>query len=396
MAIIWRVDLYNRARIKVGEVDDYTSASIEQVVNSPGGFSLPLHFGSDKVALFEDYGIVEFWRKDSSIGLPWYREKACLIYDKHITQDEKGYEQYVSTGFGLLAMLDRTIDYPAGSPQTQYSGPGDSVMCQYVRDNAGDLATIANGRRANAVIPALNIAPSAALGGAWSGSRASKKLLDVLQEIADKTNVDFDIEPYHNPATDAYEFIFRTYPGQRGVNRSANGIVPATGLNSAGNAPVIFSPQLGNMKFPEYHFSHSGEINRVAVLGPGEKATRAYNIVESILFMGDGLDIHEATRDARNEPDSAARVVIGETILAQRIAQESFDFEAIQLEGCSYGLLLPPLVNGGQFYHFGDRVTARAYNIERTKRIIGVKLAVSFNSEGPVEVITPKLLDVPM
>lgn len=393
MAIIWRVDLYNRARVKVAEIDDYTGITLEQVVNAPGGYTLPLWFGDRNVPLFEDYGIVEFWRRDQSLGLPWYREKACLIYGNDIRQNEQGYELYTSSGLGLLGMLNRTIDYPAGSAEARKSGPGDVVMCELVRENAGDLATVANGRRTNGVIPALNVAAPAATGTNWEGARASKQLLDVLQEIANETNVDFDIEPYRNPATDAYEFIFRTYPGQRGVDRTTNGIVPATGVNSAGNAPVIFAPEFGNMRFPEYHFSHAGEINRVVVLGPGEAATRLYDVVSSVVYTGDGLDVHEGSRDARNEPEPVARMSIGNAILAQRQAEEAFNFEAIQLEGCSYGLLLPPAVNNGRFYWWGDYVTARAFGIQRDKRIIGAQLRVQVGEQ--VEAIALNLQDVP-
>lgn len=395
MAIIWRVDLYSRARVKVAEVDTYTSASLSQIVNSPGDFTLPLWFNDRKVALIETYGIMEFWRRDASLGLPWYLEKPCLIYGKDLTTAANGYEQYVCTGQGLLAMLDRTIDYPSGSAQVRKSGPGDVVMCEYVNENAGSLATVANGRRANGVIPALNIQAPLATAPNWEGSRASKRLMDVLQEIANKCGVDFDIVPVTNPTTGAYEFEFRTYVGQRGIDRSNTSIDPASGLNPSGHSPIIFSPQLGNMAFPEYHLDHAGEINRVTVLGPGTGAARQYDVVESIVYAGDGLDIHEASRDARNEPLSQARIDIGNAILAQRMAKESFDFETIQLAGCAYGLVSPPTLDQGRFYHWGDRVTARAYSIERIKRIIGARLKVAPSSGGPLETINLELLDVP-
>lgn len=395
MPVIWRVDLYNRNRLLVASVDSYTSITLEHIINEAGGYSLPLWFGDPVISNFEDYGIVEFWRRNSDYGLPWYREKACLIYGKRIVTNDDGYEQYTSFGQGLLAMLDRVIDYPAGSSQAKKSGLADVVMCELVRENAGDLATIANGRRTNGVIPALSVASPMGSGVTWEGARAGKPLLEVLQEIADFSGVDFDVEPYTNPVTGAYEFIFRTYIGQRGIDRTNSGIDPATGLNASGKAPIIFSDDLGNMTGIEYGFSHNGEKNRVSVLGPGEGATRQYTIRQSVAFIGDGLDIHEAGRDARNEPEDAARAAIGDAILAQRQAVETFEFDPIQIQGASYGLLLPPAADLGRFYWFGDRVTGQAYGIERNKRITGVRIAIAPSDSGLIESLRFKMSDVP-
>lgn len=388
MAVEWRIDLYTRARTLLGEISAYRSATLWHQINAPGGCTLPLWYNDVNVPLFEDYGLLDIWRADYAYGLPWYREKTCLIYDRYYVTDEQGDEQFTAVGVGLLAMLDRSIDYPAGSPQATFSGPADTIMCQIVNENAGPLATVANGRRTHGVITDLSIASPAGTGALWEGARMGKPVLEVLNEIANFAGIDFDIEPSTDANGYINGFVFRTYIGQRGIDRSNTGIVPSTGVNASGNAPIIFSTTLDNMALPHYSFENSGSVNRAIVLGDGTGLTRNYDIVESIVYTGDGLDIHEATRDARNEAGVApnpARIAIGQSIVQSRQARESFEFQPIQLEGCAYGYVLPPLINKGQYYWWGDKVTARAYGFERVKRIVGVKLSVEPVASGLLE-----------
>lgn len=396
----WRIDLYSRARAKVAIIESYTSLTVEQRVNAPGGCTLPIWFDSEQqgvnpaVAHFETYGVIDLWRVDYAFGIPWYREKACLIYDHLKTIDAEGYSQYLVTGLGLLAMLDRTIDYYAGSPQASKSGPADSVMAEFVLENAGALATIANGRRRNGVIPALVIAPTAGTGATWEGARAGQPLIEVLQEIAAFSGVDFDIEFVVPSDTSIVPYFeFRTYIGQRGVNRSNSGIDSLTGLNSAGEVPIIFAPNRDNMAVPRYALPHSGEKNSVTVLGQGTGALRAYEVVTLGTFSGDGLDIHEATRDARNESTSPALIAVGDAVLEKFQVPETFDFQPLQLPQCAYGLVAPAF-NLGRFYHWGDRVVARAYGIERIKRIMGVKAIVAPAEGGLIETLDFTMQDV--
>lgn len=399
MAAEWRVDLYSRARILLASIESYTSLTVQQRVNAPGSCSLPMWYDSQQqginpdVSLVEQYGLIDLWRCDYSYGIPWYREKTCLIYDHDYTTNSDGYSQYLVTGLGLLAMLDRTIDYYAGSPQSSKSGPADTIMCELVRENAGDLATLANGRRRDGVIPSLAIAAPAGTALTWEGSRAGEPLLDVLQEIAAFSGVDFDIEFIVPGDGSTPYFEFRTYLGQRGIDRSNTLIDPTTGLNSAGVAPIIFAPNLDNMAMPHYMLLTSGSKNSITVLGQGTGAARDYEVLTSGIFSGDGLDIHEATRDARQEPLSAGLIAVGEETLAKFQQVETFDFQPIQLPDCAYGLVPDP-ANQGRFYHFGDRVTARAYGIERTKRLIDIKAIIAPTDNGLIESLNFTMQDV--
>lgn len=394
----WRIDLYSRARAKVAILESHTSLSVWQQVNAPGGCNLPIWYDSQQqginpdVALIEQYGVLDLWRADYSYGIPWYREKACLIYDHAYSTDSEGYSQYLITGLGLLAMLDRTIDYYSGSPQASKSGPADTIMAEFVTENAGSLATLANGRRRDGVIPSLVVVAPAGTGAVWEGARAGEPLLEVLQEIAAFSGVDFDIE-FVIPGSGVPYFEFRTYIGQRGVNRSNQSLDSATGLNAAGNAPIIFAPNLDNMANPRYSMLYSGSKNSITVLGQGTGIARAYEVVTLGSFSGDGLDIHEATRDARNESTNAALIAVGEATVQKFQPTETFDFEPIQTPYCAYGLVPDP-ANGGRFYHFGDRTTARAYGIERVKRILGVRADIAPADNGLIENLSFTMQDI--
>jgi hypothetical protein len=161
--------------------------------------------------------------------------------------------------------------YPAGVAQTQKSGDVAQVLRAFVRENAGEAALASNGRDIDGVNPIATPNPSP-VGLNWSGSRSGKPLADVcddLVEFARYNGVRLDYQVVYNGG---YTFTLRV--GVLGVDRTANGVSPTTGLNGAGNIPVVVSPLLENMRAYEDVFARMNEANVVIALGAGEGEDR--------------------------------------------------------------------------------------------------------------------------
>lgn len=336
--------------------DNWASLFIEREVNRFAQHQFSLDLDDSRVDLFERDTIVEVWRSDDDI--PKYREYVGL----HVTPQQQilvnGSKVFTSYGRGLLDLLKRrTIRYYAGSAQAAKSGVGETVIKEYVGENAGAGAT-APPRITAGVTTGLSIAADTATGSSWTGSRPWQNLLDVIQEIGYATRIDFDVVRIGD-----FTWEFRTYFPQQGTNRQFG---TAT--------PFIFQVENNNMAQPLYVRSATEEVNDVLVLGQGEDAARvtaqrtiAASIAES------PINLREDTRDARQESTVPGLNAVGDAFLQESKAQEKLDFIVIQGPTSRYGL----------DYFLGDLVTARFQTVNVGKKIQKVSILVT---EGKEEV----------
>lgn len=205
-------------------------------------------------------------------------------------------------------------------------------MKAYVEENAGPSAT-APPRLYDGVTPGLLVTPDNGTGLTWSGARSWRNLLDVCQEIALATGIDFAVTG-SGPAT--FDFIAK--PSPLGTDRSTAGLDPVTGLNAAGNAPVVFALGFGNMTEPSYSVSRTDEVNAVIALGQGTGAGR--ETVESTDAMAVALspwNRREATRQGNNESSTAALTSLADALLQELGARTTFSFRVMQTVGVRYG-----------------------------------------------------------
>jgi len=297
MAVNYHVVLKDPAGSQVAIFTDWQSLSFVQVVDGLKAWSFQLNGDDDRIDLFEVDGQVEFYRGDVAMGIQKYKEFEGLVrvFDDRFLADDK--RQYTTEGRGYCDLLARrVIGYYAGSSQTDKAGPSETVMKQFVNENCGPGAASVS-RLANGVITGFAVAPDLGLGSTWTGARAYRNVLDICQEIAVESGMDFDVVGT-GPAT--YEF--RTYPGQRGEDRTVDGLDPYTGLNAAGNAPLVFALNFGNMRLPHYRDSRVSEVNSIFVLGQGAESNRSVEVVDdATAIAASPINRREISRDARNE-----------------------------------------------------------------------------------------------
>jgi hypothetical protein len=186
-----------------------------------------------------------------------------------------------------------------------------------------------------------------------------------LQGIALATEVDFDIVGVGDAL---YEF--QVYDGQRGLDRTIEGLSLATGLNAAGNAPVVFALGRGNMAVPALSHNRSEEQNAFYVLGQGVEDERVVVVREDTDAQAiSPWNRIEHTVSATQETETEGLNAVGDAELQLRAgSRDTLDFTVLQIPDTYYG----------KDYHWGDRVTAEyrgeVFNKKITQAVVVVNL----------------------
>lgn len=362
----YQVRLKSAAGSVVAIFDDWSFLSFSHEENGPGTHRLTIDGADSRVDLFELDGQIEIWRRDIENDIDWYLEKESFHRTDLKQTFENGRQQYTSFGRGYADLIARRhILYKAGTSFVAKSGVGETVIKEYVDENAGPSANNVN-RERDGVFTGLSIQADAANGTNWDGSRAYRSLLEACQEVATETGVAFDVV-----GVGAALFELRVYDGQRGADRSIAGLDPSTGLNGAGNAPVTFSLGYGNMGEPSYSLGRVGEANVIAVLGAGIEDDREVVLRTDPVAMVDSPwnDI-EVTRQGGSQSTSELNST-GDETLERLQAEENFSFRPLQVQSTLYG----------RDYFWGDLITGVYGGISRDKKILKVSVSVDEGGE---------------
>lgn len=382
----YKVRLKDQSGILVAEFDSWKSLSFSHLINAPGACRFEINAVDPRAELFELDGQVEVWRRNLDVGLDWYIEWEGLHRTENDLIQQSDNESFVSYALGYLNLLNRRyIMYFSGLSQTDKSGVGETVIKEFVNENAGPGAELPdvvgiNQRLGNvgAEIAGLTIEADQGSGTAWEGARAYKNLLTVVSEIAVETGVDIEMVGI---GAAAYEF--RVHDGQRGEDRTVTEL-DAAGLNSAGNTPVIFSLAFGNMAVPILSINRSTEANAVYALGQGEESNRTVVLRQDLNAIGDSpINRIETVRNATQETTTDGLNSVGDEALVENQKKETLRFSTLQLKDTFYG----------KDYTWGDLITVRYRNREFSKKIVNARVVVS-NTQGG-ENITLEFADIP-
>lgn len=360
----YQIRVINTSGTTVAVLDDeggFESITISKHLIEAGYYTLMMRANDSRVNLFGLDSRVEVWRSNADWGLDWYREFSGFHRRVTWTYDDNGVGRFESHGPGLLSLLARRyIAYKAGTSKTEKSGAAESVLKEYVKQNAGSDATTGNGRELNGTTTGLTIQTDAAAGPTWSGAKAWRNLLTACQEIALKTGVEFDIV-----LTGGATFEFRTYSAGIGSDRSAVGVNTYTGLNGAGNVPIVFSVEMETMAVPEYAVDRLSEENAIIGLGRGENENRTVVVQKTDTLIDDSpWNQMEGTAEATDAMTTEAVTGKAAQVLKEMTAFENFRFTVVQQPKVAYGL----------HYVLGDKITAKMAGATKHLRIIGLGL----------------------
>lgn len=309
---------------------------LSRVLNDIGEFQTVLRGNFDQSLLLED-GLIEFWRAPAGGALRWVgvgKVRKILFSD-----NENGKEIITVSGpDGIDLLQTRIVAYAAGSAQAEKTGPADDLLKAIVRENMGSMATDSV---RNLTELGLSVAADLGLAPSVTKAFAHKPVLSVLQEISAAsrekgTGLYFDVVPSDLP-NGAVTFEFRTYTGQRGVDRSSNS-----------NNPIYFGKKWKNLTNPVLEYDYLNEWNYVYAGGQGEGAGRKIiEVLDAGRIGNSPWNRREKFVDARNEMTDPGVTARGQSELSAGRPRVRFSGDLLDSRTARYGI----------DWEFGDRAS---------------------------------------
>lgn len=361
--VILRDQTYSRVAL----FDSWKTLSYSKEVNGINSYEFSILSSDERTDLFELDGLFEIYRAVPGCGVPFYREFIGFHRAVRESVSDSGESIFTSIGVGLNDLLARTIiNYPPETIKSYKDTVAETAMKEYVEENCGASATIANNREYSGVLQDFLVDTDTASGPAWEGDRAWENLLDVLKDIARFSQIDFDVDWDELSET----FIFKTYSGQFGVDRTYTNMDPSTGLNESGNSPVVFSLDLGNLSNITRNFDRISESNVVTVTGEGDGATVEVQVRSSTAVTDSPWNRREVCRPKSGYESEMQ--IFGDETLEELSAKDVLDFVPLMQPSCLYG----------KHFFLGDKVTISFRNVNYSKRIFSISNSISSSKEG--------------
>ncbi len=360
MAADYELRIKDTTGTDIARIVDYRRLDYTHRVNAPDSHAIIFDGNATFIPSIDiDYQVEVLRRLNPTI--PFYLEYEGFHRTQLRQTTGKGQSLFTSFGVGYAHLLKRRgIWYPSGSAQAEKTGFGETVMKNFVDENAGPSATFPPRLLASGVTSGLTLQPTGGAGASWTGGRAYQNLLQVLQEIADVSAVDFQVV-----GVGAALFEFQAQATPIGDDRSVG--------NGAGNAPVTFSLDFANMAIPVLSFSRTAEASAVIVMGQGIGSDRTVVQRTNTITIDDSpWNRIEVSRGAVNESATAGLNAVGDNLLELLRPNESFTFQPIQQESYQYG----------RDYFVGDLVTTRYQAVERNVQITLVNIVVENGKES--------------
>lgn len=189
-----------------------------------------------------------------------------------------GYDDDLDSDMITLKMEDsnsllrrRIIAYAAASAQASKTALADNLAKALVRENMGTLATDVARRFDSAY---FTVQADTSLGASVTLAASREYVLPALQDIAKKSQQEGTFLAFDVVYTPGAGFDFRTYVGQRGVDRRS------------GVSKVLIGRQYGNLQGGRRSYDWSTEVNAAYAGGQGEESER---------LIGSAVDTQRAT-----------------------------------------------------------------------------------------------------
>jgi hypothetical protein len=327
------------------------------LVNDVGSCIITIQASDERCDLFELDGIVQVFRCVPGLNIQWYEDFIGLYRTPDYKVSENGEQLMSFISVSLNDLLARTIiNYKEGTIKAYKNTAEETCMKEYVEENCGASATVANERESEGVLPDFVVEADAATGANWEGDRAFQNLLDVLKEIANKSLMDFDV--VWDELTETFTFV--THEGQLGADRTTVGLNPATGKNAAGNSPVVFSLENGTLRDISYVYNRVDESNVISVLGDGDGSTREIQMRTAATSTDSPWNRRESSRPQGGFLSEMQNA--GDIALEELSAKEVISFTPLLQASQMYG----------KDFSFGDKVSVYIRGVLYHRKITGV------------------------
>jgi hypothetical protein len=360
MPVNYQVVVYDTAGVQQALITQFRSLQIEHRTNIPSTCTIGMYGQDPNIQYFGLDSLIEVRRTYPEAQLDWYTEFIGFhrTPQHQITLGDS--RIFTSYSRGLLDLIRRrSVRYYADTDgSAKGPAPADDVIKQYVNENAGPLATTANRRVTDGVIPGLSIAPMLGQAAIYEGAHAWKNLLEACKDIGEPHNVDYDVAWLGGT-----NFEFRTYFPFQGTDRRA-------GTPNA----AIFAVEFGNLSNPSHTVSRTDEITSCLVLGPGEGPLRDTTLVLAppAVVNGSPWNLIEQDQNASSEDRLAALIAVGNEVLYEKRAALSFTFDPLQTPRSAYH----------KHYFLGDIVTCQVAGFRADVKIEAVNINLGEREEN--------------
>jgi hypothetical protein len=320
---------------------EWQSLEYGRVTNDLGALKLVLDFSYYKVLSGQKDAKIEVWRRPAG-AQNYYLDGETHYLVRRIDLRQDASKQLTITLFAsdtISILARRSVLFKASTSQALKTAAIDDMMKTIISENfiapSDPLRTVAN-MTARASIAA---APSTTKGF------SNRVVLDVLKDLADDsyskgTYLAFDLIWYPTNAS----YVFQTFTGQRGVNRSA------TGPNA--NTGITLDAEWDNLTEVVKSFDWTDEATYIQANGPGQDADRlAGNATDDSRLNGTPIGRIEKAIDARNSTDQAS--TNSEASSALRDYRKRINYTARALD--------TDKIKWGREYGPGDIVTAQIF-----------------------------------
>lgn len=267
MSEVFRVDIEDTTGSVVATIKAPQYLSFETKIGRRGALRLQLHF-DDPLNEFVDLDyITRVWYKNPIYDIDWTNVYNGIVKTPSHVWYSNGNK--LSTYFcsDSMELIDKAlIMYPISNQTRAYkSGIASDVMTEYILENVGANALVAEGRYVDHVNPITVNSPSPGVGPNWEGNAGHDVLMKVLQDIRAFSHQQNDRVDFNVVYSGDYTWLAQV--GKIFSDRTINGLDSSTGLNAAGNFPIILSPLYGNVEQYTESIPRQQESNIVIVLG---------------------------------------------------------------------------------------------------------------------------------
>ena len=249
----WFIELLHADGTRLKTIDTAGPFSMTSVIGGVGTFSLVLPQGFDKSLIAIDRR-VRFNRKPA--GGAQYVEFEGILRHPRTEQDDNDLYKRTLMGPSLEYIVSsRVIQADVGDAKSDKTGAIDDLMKAYV---AEQLGASAGARQMAAGL--FTADGNVTLGPSTTKSASYRVLADTLHELSDAARAAGN-EVYWGIVPTPPGFVFRTYVGQPGADRSTTN-------------PLIFGPKRGNLRRGVLDEDWTNEANSAIALGLGTGAAR--------------------------------------------------------------------------------------------------------------------------
>lgn len=334
MAVNYQVRVYNTDGELQAVISNYRNLTIEHRTNLPSTCTIIMYARDPAIQFFTLDALIEVRRTYPEAGIDWYTEFIGFHRTPQLQVTPEDALIFTSYSRSLLDLVRRrSIRYYADTDgSAKGPGPADDVIKDYVRENCGSLATVANNRVNDGIFPGFTIAANLSQAPTFEGADAWRNLLEAITDIGEPNNVDFDVVWLGGG-----NFEFRTYYPHLGTDRRVG--TP----NS-----FTFAIARGNVSNPSTTVSRTDEVTSALVLGPGEGPLRDTTLINSPAALHSPFNFIEAEYNGSGEDREAALNAAGNKLLYEKRAIKQVTLEPIQHALSAYH----------KHYFLGDLVTA--------------------------------------